>query len=102
MARRRQRGHQRSKPAVLPGPAGVSGPQVWFRPNPLGTSPFLPSFTDCDSFAMVEINLIIARLFWRFDMELVDPELDWEGSSSMHVMWRKPDLGVRFQERKAR
>ena len=52
------------------------------------------------SFAMMEINLILAKMLWRYDMELVDKDLDWEGRSHMHVMWWKPDLKVRFRERK--
>ena len=48
---------------------------------------------------MMEINLIFAKMLWRYDLELVDEELDWEGSSHMHVMWWKPDLNVRFHVR---
>ena len=44
------------------------------------------------------MNLILAKLCWKYDMELIDEELDWLGSSSVHVMWRKPDLRVRFRE----
>lgn len=31
-------------------------------------------------------------------MTLVDEGLDWLGSSSVHVMWHKPELRVRFHE----
>ena len=48
----------------------------------------------------MEVNLILAKLFWRYDMELVDPSLDWEGQSEVHVMWKKPELRVRFHPRK--
>jgi cytochrome P450 len=49
---------------------------------------------------MMEMNLILAKLFWRYDLELVNKDLDWEGQSHMHVMWWKPELKVRFHERK--
>ena len=49
----------------------------------------------------MEMNLILAKLCWKYDMELVDEGLDWLGSSSVHVMWHKPELRVRFHERKA-
>lgn len=49
---------------------------------------------------MMEINLILAKMLWRFDLELIDKSLDWEGSSRMHVMWWKPELKVSFRERK--
>lgn len=48
---------------------------------------------------MMEINLILVKMLWRYDLELVDQDLDWEGRSQMHVMWWKPDLRVRFRER---
>lgn len=53
------------------------------------------------SFAMMEMNLILAKIFWRYDLELMDKDLDWEGESQMHIMWWKPELKVRFHERKA-
>ena len=56
-------------------------------------------FGCASSFAMMEMNLILAKMLWRFDMELVDKELDWEGESHMHVMWWKPDLKVTFRDR---
>ena len=49
---------------------------------------------------MMEINLILAKMLWRYDLELVDKDLDWEGRSQMHILWWKPDLQVRFRERK--
>jgi hypothetical protein len=48
------------------------------------------------SFAIMELNLILSKLCWKYDMELVDQSLDWEGQSKVHVMWDKPALTVRF------
>ncbi|KAI0870729.1 cytochrome P450 [Hypoxylon argillaceum] len=48
------------------------------------------------NFALVELNLILSKLCWKYDMELMDQSLDWEGQSKVHVMWDKPDLIVRF------
>lgn len=50
---------------------------------------------------MMEINLILAKKVWRYDMELLDKDLDWEANSHVHVMWWKPALMVRFTERKS-
>ena len=47
----------------------------------------------------MEVNLILAKLLWRYDIELLDPRLDWEGQSRVHVMWRKPELKARFHTR---
>ena len=43
---------------------------------------------------------MLAKLCWKYNMTLVDEGLDWLGSSSVHVMWHKPELRVRFHERK--
>lgn len=44
----------------------------------------------------MEINLILAKLLWKYDLELVDDKLDWESESRLHVMWSKPELRTRF------
>ena len=48
------------------------------------------------SFASVEISLILAKMHFTCDLELVDQYLDWEGQSFLYVNWWKPDLFVRF------
>lgn len=47
----------------------------------------------------MELNLILAKMIWKYNLELVNSDLDWEGQSHLHVMWWKPKLMVRFQER---
>ncbi|KAI2706025.1 hypothetical protein CBS147332_7269 [Penicillium roqueforti] len=51
------------------------------------------------NFAYVEMCSILAKLFYTFDLELLDSGLDWEKESRMHVMWWKPSLPVRFRAR---
>jgi hypothetical protein len=53
---------------------------------------------ESSSVAYMEINLILARLIWTYDMEIVNKSMDWESESSLHVMWSKPDLKVRFRQ----
>jgi len=48
----------------------------------------------------MEINLILARLSWTYDLELVDKDFGWESRSSLHVMWLKPGLELRFRRAK--
>ncbi|KAI4198068.1 MAG: hypothetical protein LQ350_005509 [Teloschistes chrysophthalmus] len=48
------------------------------------------------SFAELEISLILAKILHRYDLEMVNKDLDWEGQSHVHVMWWKPELRVRF------
>ncbi|KAK1638007.1 putative cytochrome P450 [Colletotrichum phormii] len=49
--------------------------------------------------AYMELRLILARLLYKYDLKLLDKDLDWEGKSQMHVMWSKPELRVEFAPR---
>ncbi|TEA19177.1 Cytochrome P450 monooxygenase BOT4 [Colletotrichum sidae] len=53
------------------------------------------------NFAYMEINLILAKMLWKYDLELVNKDLDWEKESQLHVMWWKPALMVQFRERES-
>lgn len=35
-------------------------------------------------------------MLYRYDVEMLNKELDWEKQSHVHVMWWKPELRVRF------
>ncbi len=52
------------------------------------------------SFAYMEMSLILTKLLYTYDISLVDPDLDWEGGSHVHVQWWKPELRLRFDEHK--
>ena len=47
------------------------------------------------------MSLILAKLLFTYDMELVDRNLDFEGHSHVHVQWWKPELRMRFKERES-
>lgn len=49
------------------------------------------------SFAYFEMSLILAKMHFQCDLELVDPTLDWLKDSHLHVMWWKPALYIRFK-----
>ena len=51
------------------------------------------------SFAMVQVSLLLAKIHFSFDMELLDQELDWEAQSRIHIMWWKPPLPIRVVPR---
>lgn len=51
------------------------------------------------SVANMEINLILSKMLWKYDMELVDNDLNWEEESRLHFLWLKPELRVRFFHR---
>jgi hypothetical protein len=50
------------------------------------------------SFAYAQMSLELAKIVWQYDMELVNPDLDYEAGCKMHFMWFKPKLNIRFTE----
>jgi hypothetical protein len=43
------------------------------------------------------MSVVLAKLVYTYDMELVNPEVDWIGDSKAHLLWKKADLMVRFR-----
>ena len=50
---------------------------------------------------MMEINHILAKILWKYDLKLVNKDLNWEDRSRIYVMWWKPSLMVEFLPRTA-
>ncbi|OCL11142.1 putative cytochrome P450 [Glonium stellatum] len=81
-------------------------PERWLDPNSKdikeASQPFSLGTRGClgRNFAYMEINLILAKMLWKYNLELLNPDMDWEGKSYVHVMWWKPEVKVRFLERK--
>ncbi|KAJ4349096.1 hypothetical protein N0V95_004877 [Ascochyta clinopodiicola] len=46
--------------------------------------------------AYAEMRLILAKLLWTFDLELVQPEQDWMKEQRVFALWEKPPLEVRL------
>jgi len=42
------------------------------------------------------MRLILAKLLWAFDIELVQPEKDWMEEQRVFALWEKPPLSVRL------
>jgi len=51
------------------------------------------------SFAYAQMSLELAKILYRYDMELVNPSQDYEAECRMHFMWFKPELYIRFHEK---
>ena len=45
-------------------------------------------------------RLILAKLHFKFDVEAADKNLDWVGKARFRLLWDKPELWVRLNERK--
>lgn len=45
------------------------------------------------------MSSILAKVIYKYDMELVNKDLDWERESHCHIMWWKAPIHVVFRER---
>ena len=45
--------------------------------------------------AWIELNLVITKLHFLYDAELLSQHLDWHGDSTMATLWQKPKRRVR-------
>jgi cytochrome P450 len=50
------------------------------------------------NFAMMEIGLSLAKLVWKYDLELANPNYNWADHVKIHVLWWKPELAVRITD----
>jgi cytochrome P450 len=46
--------------------------------------------------AYMEMRLILARVLFNFDLELVDKDKDWVKGMKIYGFWEKPDLMVKL------
>ncbi|KAH0432722.1 hypothetical protein CcaCcLH18_06298 [Colletotrichum camelliae] len=49
--------------------------------------------------AYLESRVILAKMVWKYDWELVTKEIDWNRDIRLYLLWKKPDLKVRFRSR---
>ncbi|KAF2793127.1 putative cytochrome P450, partial [Melanomma pulvis-pyrius CBS 109.77] len=81
-------------------------PERWIDPdckdNKDASQPFNVGPRSCPGklFAHGQMCSQLAKMIYKFDMELVDKDLDWESSCKMHFLWWKPALNVRFVPRR--
>jgi hypothetical protein len=48
------------------------------------------------SLALLELRLILSKILFRFDMKLMDDDLDWVKANKNYVFWEKPALPIQF------
>ncbi|KAJ0120937.1 benzoate 4-monooxygenase cytochrome P450 [Diaporthe amygdali] len=46
------------------------------------------------SLGWLEMRTMLAKIHYKYDLELVDPKLDWHAQSQMHTLWQKPVMKV--------
>lgn len=54
--------------------------------------------TDNDRLGWMELRVVLAKIHFKYDIELLDPSLDWYKEVEMNVLWRKPALNVKITE----
>ncbi|RYO99105.1 hypothetical protein DL763_001706 [Monosporascus cannonballus] len=84
-------------------------PERWLRTEPEGEQgdkletslPFSSGPRGClgKNLAYLEMRIILARLFWRFDIDWFDTSIDWERDGMGYTVWKKPDFRVLLKER---
>lgn len=47
----------------------------------------------------MELRLIIAKVFWVYDIELLDKNLDWLRECEDYAFWIKPKLRAKVTKR---
>ncbi|KAG0133146.1 cytochrome P450 [Tuber indicum] len=81
-------------------------PEQWLDPNCTDkkhtNQPFSLGSRACigRNLALKEIRLVLSKMFWVYDMELVNKDADLNRDSTSFVLWDKPDLWVRFTRRR--
>ena len=51
------------------------------------------------SLALKEIRLVLSKMLWVYDMELVNKDLNLDRDSTTYFLWIKPEIWVRFTRR---
>ncbi|KAI1394149.1 benzoate 4-monooxygenase cytochrome P450 [Hypoxylon trugodes] len=83
-------------------------PERWIKPEGLhiadSIQPWLLGPRGCIglNLAWLELRTTIAKLFWVYDLEPVDPTLDWHKDSEGFLLWDKPVLSVHAKNRGVR
>ncbi|ORY66218.1 benzoate 4-monooxygenase cytochrome P450 [Pseudomassariella vexata] len=81
-------------------------PERWLTSDPQdildASQPFSLGPRGClgKSLGWLEMRLFLAKIHYKYDLELVDPALDWHAQSEMHTLWQKPALKMIVRPRK--
>lgn len=54
-----------------------------------------------DSLAFVEMRVVLTRLLWEFDIELIDKAQEWE-KARVFLIWEKKPLFVKLKSVRVR
>lgn len=69
--------------------------------NKDASKPFAAGPRDClgKYLAYAEMRMVVARLLWNFDFELLDEQVDWVNSQRVFMVYEKGPLMIRLKQR---
>lgn len=44
------------------------------------------------------MRVTLAKLIWKYDLQLLNDSVDWQQDSRMHTVWKMPKLFVAVSE----
>ena len=84
-------------------------PERWMASEPEGqrgdrletSLPFSSGPRGClgKNLAYLEMRVILAKFFWRYDVDWFDNTIDWDRDSMGYTVWKKPDLRILLKQR---
>ncbi|KAI0506888.1 cytochrome P450 [Xylaria bambusicola] len=80
-------------------------PERWLGGNTQdildATQPFSLGSRGCmgKSLGLLELRLIMSKIIWKYDLELLDKSIDWHADSQMQTLWQKPKMRVKARDR---
>ncbi|KAI0146314.1 putative cytochrome P450 [Xylariaceae sp. FL1272] len=82
-------------------------PERWIDPDTNdikeASQPFSLGYRACigRSFAYLQMSLVLSKIIYKYDIKLLNEDLDWEAQSKHYVMWWKAPIRVRASNRLA-
>ncbi|KAI0516780.1 putative cytochrome P450 [Xylaria bambusicola] len=80
-------------------------PERWIDPDSKdvkeASQPFSLGFRACigRSFAYMQMSLVLSKILFKYDVELVEKDMDWEKESKHFIMWAKAPYHIRAHDR---
>ncbi|ATY60298.1 benzoate 4-monooxygenase cytochrome P450 [Cordyceps militaris] len=78
-------------------------PDRWLEPNSTddleASQPFSYGTRVCigRTLGWMELQTTMAKVIYKYDLELADPSLDWQRDARMHTLWESPALMVKVR-----
>lgn len=80
-------------------------PERWLEKNLVddheASQPFSMGPRGClgRNLAWIELSLLLSKILWVYDIELLNTDVDWLRDSKMAMLWKKPKLMVKTTPR---